>query len=166
MAQPPISPIKLSEDKSCTYFELLARKVMPILKEDGIPLTFEGYSQTLIDYREMKLENTKIAWEIARDLNAWSDYFSELANLIQKLYLDSETIKNEIISLSSIESDATKVANGNRLANKDKRVVNARMRRNLLKAFHSELESKVEFLKRGHYHAKATSEGVIYIQDN
>ena len=43
------------------------------------------------------------AWELTKELNAWSEYFSDIANLIQKKYLDSETEKLEQQSLKSIE---------------------------------------------------------------
>lgn len=158
MAKPPVLPLKTEDGKGMSYFEKLVRMSLVYLKQDGINLSFEGYTDTLIDYANMKEDELDKAWRLTKELNAWSEYFSSIANLIQKMYLDAETDKIEVQATSSIEADSVKVANGERLSNKDPRVIVARKRRNTLKAFHDELESKIRFLERGYYHCKATCE--------
>lgn len=157
MAKPPIYPIVIDGNKT-NYFQILVRWASEYLKKDGIQLNFQGYTETLIEYANLKEHETEKAWKLAQELNAWSEYFSSIANLIQKMYLDAETEKNEIKSIASVEADEKKVANGDRLSNKDPKVVSARKKRNTLKAFYEELESKVKFLERAHYHCKTTYE--------
>lgn len=157
MALPPLAPIT-DGNKQMGYFEKLVRYALDYLKEDGIVLNFKGYTDTLKKYSSLQEEESDKAWELTKELNAWSEYFSSLSNLIQKLYLDSDTDKIEVQAIASLEADAVKVANGERLANKDKAVVNARKKRNTLKAFYDELESKIRFLERAYYHCKSTCE--------
>lgn len=158
MAKPPVTPLIISEDKRISYFEQLARLASDCLKKDGINLSFAGYTETLIEYANLKETELDKAWRLTKELNAWSEYFSSISNLIQKYYLDAETLKMEMQATSSIEADAVKVSNGDRLANKDGRVISARTKRNTLKSFHDELESKIKFLERAYYHCKATCE--------
>ncbi|PLS19718.1 hypothetical protein CVD28_04715 [Bacillus sp. M6-12] len=158
MAKPPVTPLKTEDGKEMSYFEMLVRMSYVYLKKDGINLNFAGYTDTLIDYANMQEHEVEKAWRLTKELNAWSEYFSSIANLIQKVYLDAETDKIEVQATSSIEADSVKVANGERLSNKDPRVIDARKKRNTLKAFHDELEAKIKFLERGYYHCKATCE--------
>jgi hypothetical protein len=158
VAKPPVLPLKTEDGKGMSYFEKLVRMASEYLRKDGINLSFEGYTSTLIDYANMQEHEVDKAWRLTKELNAWSEYFSSIANLIQKMSLDAETDKIEVQATSSIEADAMKVANGERLSNKDPRVIEARKRRNTLKALHDELEAKIKFLERGYYHCKATCE--------
>lgn len=155
MTKPPVSPLIIN-GKSMDYFDNLVDMVSPIFKEFGVTLNFEGYKQTIATYSALKEDDFKLAWKLSRDLNMWSEYFSDLSNMVQKLLLDSETDKIEQIAVSSVQADPNKVANGDRLANKDMRVVNIRKKRNSFKAFNSELEAKVRFLERAYYHCKQT----------
>jgi len=157
MAMPPTTPIKVGE-KQLTYFQFLALNVKDYLYEYGIILDFSGLQDTLKKYENMEEDNLEYIWELLKELNAWTDYFSSLANLVQKIYLDSETEKLEIQAIVSIREDPKKVANGDRLANKDAEVVKIRKKRNALKAFYDELVNKVEFLNRAYYHCKITYE--------
>lgn len=151
-------PLKTANGKNISYFEKLARMAQEYVKQDGINLNFAGYTETLIEYANLKEYEIDKAWRLTKELNAWSEYFSSISNLIQKLYLDAETEKMEIQATSSILADAVKVANGERLSNKDPKVIEARKKRNTLKAFYDELESKIRFLERAYYHCKATCE--------
>jgi hypothetical protein len=161
MAKPPLHPLNCSDGRQISYFELLARWASEHVKKDGIQLNFKGYEETLLDYANLSENQLEHAWKLAKELNTWAEYFSSIANLIQKLYLDAETEKHEVKSLASFEADDKKVANGDRLSNKDSKVVNARKKRNTLKSFHEELESKVKFLERAHYHCKATYDSQV-----
>ncbi|WCF11380.1 hypothetical protein NDS46_30955 (plasmid) [Paenibacillus thiaminolyticus] len=156
MAKPPVNPLLTHDGKPTNYFEVLARWASEYVKKDGIMLNFKGYKETLLDYANVNEDELDKLWKLAKELNTWAEYFSSIANLIQKLYLDAETEKNERKSMASVEADEKKVANGDRLSNKDARVVEARKKRNTLKSFHEELEAKVKFLERAHYHCKAT----------
>jgi len=155
VAKPPVQPL-IIKGRPLSYFQHLASLAKDYLQVDGVSLNFTGYNETIVDYANLEESDLPSAWKLTKELNAWSEYFSGLANLIQKMYLDSETDKIEVIAISSLEADSVKVANGERLANKDKRVVNARKKRNTLKSFHDELESKIKFLERAHYHCKST----------
>lgn len=157
MAKPPVNPISI-DNKPTDYFQHLTEIVRSDFEAEGINLNFHGYKKTIFEYSSLIDSNTQRAWELARDLNMWSEYLSDIASITQKLLLDSETTKIEQIAVSSYEADNVKVANGDRLANKDIRVVNARRKRNAFKAFYSELEAKVNFLERAYYHCKNTFE--------
>lgn len=155
MARPPVSPLHI-DGKRMDYFEHLVEMVKPYFNELGISLNFSGYKETIEKYSDLKDDDTKLAWRLSRDLNMWSEYFSDLSNTVNKLLLDSETDKIEQLAVSSYEADSTKVANGDRLANKDMRVVSVRKKRNAFKAFYQELDTKTKFLERAYYHCKAT----------
>lgn len=154
MAKPPLYTFKSKMGKDITNFQKLYILANKYLALDGIALNFEGYIDTIKDYSNLKEFEPEKAWALAQDLNLWSDAFSEMYNILQKYYLDSETYKIEAQAISSIRNDAVKVANGDRLSNKDKSVVDARIRRNTLKAFCDELEHKIKFLEMAHYHCK------------
>ena len=156
MPKPPINPIKLPNGKNGNYFQMLCMLAKPYLDEDGISLNFEGYSNTIEEYTNLSDFELEKAWGLAKDLNAWSEYLSDVANLIQKMYLDSETAKLAKQAESSILNDATKVANGDRLSNKDEVVIRSRKKRNALKSFYDELTGKIDFLNRAYYHCKST----------
>ena len=154
MAKPPLYPLKTVDGMPISYFQKLYLLSLEYLKADEIELNFDGYVDTVIEYANLKELETNRAWELAQDLNLWADRFSEIYNLIQKFYLDSETSKIEAQAISSISSDAVKVSNGDRLSNKDPLVVSARNKRNTLKSFCDELEHKIKFLEMAHYHCK------------
>jgi hypothetical protein len=158
LAKPPIHPLQTEDGKKMSYFEKLVRMAHEYLKQDGIQLNFSGYTETLIEYANLQEHDVEKAWRLTKELNAWSEYFASIANLIQKVYLDAETNKMEIQAISSIEADPNKVANGDRLSNKDPRVIEARKKRNVLKALYDELEAKIKFLERAYYHCKSTCE--------
>lgn len=160
MARPPISPIVIEgknkeQDKEMDYFGFLARQVNPIVKKYDMSLNFAGWQETKLEYANMKDGNYTVAWKVMEEMNLWADYFSSCANVVQKLFLDSETDKIEIQAIASAEADKVKVANGDRLANKDKRVIDARKDRNGLKALFEDLQAKVKFCERCHYQSKS-----------
>lgn len=159
MARPPLTPIAFTSENGknaeIDYFEYLARLINPVVKRYDLQLNFKGWNDTKLNYSNLKDGNYTLAWKVMEEMNLWADYFSSCANTIQKLFLDSETSKIEIQAIASTEADGVKVANGDRLANKDKRVVNARKDRNGLKAMFEDLQAKVKFCERCHYQAKS-----------
>lgn len=152
----------MNPPKTCefgnAYFEYLIKTVRPIIETEGISLDFSGYAEVISAYAELQEDDEAGAWTLAKTINGWSEYISSVANLIQKLFLDAETDKLAIQSVCSIRADSTKVANGERLANQDKLVIEARKKRNILKAFYDELIAKSNFLERAYYHCKSTSD--------
>lgn len=156
MPIPPLTPIKKENGEELCYFEHLVNEASEVLKKDGITLDFTGYKETIERYSNLKETDINTAWELTKELNTWSEYFSDIANLIQKLYLDAETEKLEIHAEVSMRFDAKKVAAGDRYANTAQEVVLSRKKRNVLKALYDELVGKVKFLERAYYHCKAT----------
>lgn len=154
MAMPPTTPIKTETDK-ISYFQYLATMAKPILSIEGITLDFTGYTETINDYKKLGTMDWKEAMRLSKEINAWSEYFSEIANLIQKAYLDIELRSNQKQALTSIKYDIEKVSNGNRLAFQDVEVINIYKQKHIIKSFFDELSSKVRFLERSYYHCKA-----------
>lgn len=157
MAKPPISPVKLNKEE-LSYFDVLVKEVQPYFDDINIRLSFDGYKDTVKRYRDLKQNNMNEAWEIAKEFNMWSEYFSEVCSLTQKLFLDAETEKIEKIAIISTNRDNKNVSNGERLANKDEVVISVRRKRNCLQAFFNELELKIAYLERAYYHCKSTVE--------
>lgn len=161
LAKPPLTPIKIKKSNDSEelvemdYFVFLARTVNPIVNKYDMALNFAGWQETKLNYSNLSDGNYTLAWKVMEEMNLWADYFSSCANLVQKLFLDSETDKIEMQAIASAEADTVKVANGNRLADKDKRVINARKDRNGLKALYEDLQAKVKFCERCHYQAKS-----------
>lgn len=142
-----------------TFFKLLTIYVKNEFQhEEHWKFSFHGYIELITRYKNLQEHEYEEAWALAKELNAWAEYFSELTNFVQKAYLDSQTIKIQEQAKVSIAANEKVVAKGDRYANKDPLVVQARKRRNLLKAFYEELQSKTRFLERCYYHCKMTYE--------
>lgn len=154
MAMPPNAPLKHGE-QNLTYFQYLAILAAPILRDEDISLNFSGYIETINDYKKLGIMEWKKALELSKEINAWSEYMSEISNSIQKIYLDIDLRANETQALSSIKYDPDKVSNGNRLAYQDVSMLNEQKKRHILKALNDELSSKVRFLERAFYHCKS-----------
>ena len=88
MSMPPISPLNIN-GKATTYFQLLCDEAQKYL--DDIELNFEGYETTVQKYKIVSDTDKEINYELSKEFNAWSEYFSEVANYIQNKYLDAET---------------------------------------------------------------------------
>ena len=176
MAKPPATAITITRNNKqleLSYFEHLTLIVHDLLssegllEKDGLKLNIKGYTETVEEYKNLEENNLDAVWQLAKDLNAWSDYLSSMANLIQKYYLDSETEKAQMLSVVSINADHERVSNGKRIADQDKKVVSVRKKRNVLQSYYNELESKVKFLERAHYHCKSTYDSAMkkYVVD-
>lgn len=152
MARPPVVPLKDGKD----YFERLIDLVSKYFELKDIQLNFDGYKKTVEEYYQLDLNNYNDCWNMSRDFNMWGEYFSNLKALTEKLFLDSETEKKRTYATASIAEDTKKVANGDRLANKNADVVKIRSDRNMLKAFLTALDSKIDFCYKCHHHCKAT----------
>lgn len=169
MPVPPVRPTKhpFNPNAQVDYFEYLLLVTRKQLKTNNsnLSLKADGLRALLTDYSSLKRTDYEKAWELAKDFNLWADYFSGMANTIQKEFLDSNTKKIKIQAEASFDADSTKVANGDRLSNKNSLVVDARTNRNTFKSFHDGLLKTVEFLERAHYHCKSTYEMVKFGQN-
>ena len=96
--------------------------------------------------------------ELAKELNAWSEYCSDIASYIDNIFLDAETSKLQITSEKSIGFSEKNVSAGDRKANTDKDVIIARNKRNALKALYESLISKKDFLDKAFYQCKNISQ--------
>lgn len=157
MPNPPKFPLKIN-GKETTYFDFLVNSVLEIFTEQGMDLRFDGYDETIAAYRELKHDDFTGAWNLAQELNAWSEYMSSIRSNARKLLQDAETEKLSTVATASVLADNAKVANGDRLANKDESVIAIRRRRNSIEAFVDELDAKISFLERAHYFCKTTCE--------
>lgn len=152
----PAPPSLTFKGKDIDYFDKLIKAVHIYYPE--LTLCFDGYTETIEEYKHFNQSDTEMAWKLAKELNAWSEYFSDLANLVQQLYLDAETDKLCKQSTQSINYSEKNVSAGDRSANIQPDVVEARKKRNALKSFYDELLAKVKFLERCYYHCKTTYE--------
>ena len=135
MPMPPKTPINGAYD----YFDMLCQQASKYL---DIPINFDGYKQVVEKYQSISLSDKDANWELAKELNAWSEYCSDVANYIQNIFLDAETSKIQVYSEKSISFSDKNVSAGDRKANTDKDVIGARNKRNALKALYDSLMSK------------------------
>lgn len=152
MAKPPVLPIDGTKD----YFDLLIEQVKPFYDSIGVDLTFDGYKETVISYGKSNNNNYNEMWELSRDFHMWGEYFTEIQALTEKYFLDSETEEKKEFAIASLNADGSKVASGDRMANKAEAVVLARRNKNVLKAFLTVLEAKIDSSFKAHHHCKAT----------
>lgn len=155
MPMPPKTPVNI-QGVPMDYFDAIILQVKDIYEEANLPLNFEGYEETISSFTKLEHNNFELSYQLAEELFAWNDYFNNLKSLTKKLLLDAETDKISEIANASIKADAEKVANGERLANKDSNVINARKKRNALEAFYDLLESKSILLNQAFYFCKST----------
>ena len=151
MPMPPKTPINGSYD----YFDMLCQQASKYL---SIPINFEGYKEVVEKYQNISLTDKDANWELAKELNAWSEYCSDTANYIQNIFLDAETSKIQVYSEKSISFSDKNVSAGDRKANTDKDVIDARNKRNALKALYDSLMSKKDFLDKALYQCKNISQ--------
>lgn len=159
MAMPPSAPLKVGED-NMTYFQYLAILARPIIeKEDpNVRLVFTGYFDTVEEYKDLGIMEWKKALKLSKEINAWTEYFSEISNLVQKVFLDIDLKYNEKQAIISISHDPQYVTNGNRLAYQDMELIRMERERNVVKSLNDELRTKVRFLERAFYHCKSIGE--------
>lgn len=156
---PPKDPVVKADGTGCTYLEKICEVARPYLKEYKISLNLRGYKDACDKYFALNQTDGEAAWKLAQELNAWSQYIASYANLVQDVYLDSETDKISIQSEKSIEF-SDKVAAGDRFANTKDEVIAARKKRNALKSLYDAMTAEVAFLERAFYACKATNEWV------
>lgn len=157
MPMPPKKPLNKNGENS-DYFNYLLATVADSVETDEFYLDFTGYDELIASLQALQPDNYQAAWELSMECNAWSEYFADCIANIHRIYRDLETDKIAIISSASNDADKKSVSNGDRLANKDELVIQARKRRNRAEALLKALESKQTFLDRSHYFCKTTAE--------
>lgn len=80
-------PIKRNE---LFKFEPLAKRINKHLQEDGIPLNFKGYKETVSRYFSTQDNQLVEVFELMAECNLWGQYFSDLEGIIQNKQLDIE----------------------------------------------------------------------------
>lgn len=61
----------------------MAKRINIYLKEEGLYLTFEGYTETINEYLSMIETDLESLSNLSYDLNLWSNYFGELEGFIE-----------------------------------------------------------------------------------
>ena len=107
MPMPPNAPIKGEYD----YFDILCQNASKYL---DFPIDFTGYKEVINKYRTISLTDRTANWELAKELNAWSEYCSDIASYIDNIFLDAETSKLQITSEKSIGFSEKNVSAGDR----------------------------------------------------
>jgi hypothetical protein len=146
MGMPPKNPLG-----HANYFDALCQIASKYL---DIPLCFDGYDEVVEKYQNASVNNRDENWELAKQLNAWSEYCSTIANYIQNQFLDAETEKIQIHSVKSIGFSEKNVSAGERFANTDEEVVKSRLKRNALKSLYDSLIARKDFLDKAFYQCK------------
>lgn len=136
------------------YFNYMIKTGTELLPD--VSLDFTGYDELIESLKQFNYSDTASAWEISQQCNAWCEYIADLKAIIHQKLADAETDKKVVISIASSKADDKKVANGDRLANKEPEVVKIRKYRNFLEALLQLLEDKHQFLIQSHYFTRMT----------
>lgn len=76
---------------SLGQFQVASKEIYPqLLKEEGIRLNYEGYSETLFKSRQVEIFSFDEVFIYVKELNAWIDYLNEVLCLMNKLSLRYE----------------------------------------------------------------------------
>lgn len=145
---PPKTPINGEK----TYFQLLCEEANKYIPH--INLDFTGYEQLVEQYAEVSEHDSDANYELSKVFNAWFEYFSEVANVIQNQFLDAETDKLSIQAERSILASDKNVSAGDRKANTDPDVISARKKRNALKSLYDSLMARGDFCEKAFYQCK------------
>lgn len=154
MAMPPI----FKNENNQSYFDALLESAKPILVENKLIVDVNGYKETINSLANLKLTDYNAAWTLSLELNAWSDYLSDIRSNCKRILNNLEAEKMSTIATASLSADKVKVSNGDRLANKDEKVVEIRKKRNTMESLCELLDSKIAYMERAHYLCKKTFE--------
>ena len=153
-----LPPKPLNYGSNISYFEFLLNEASPILNDFHFQIDITGYSHTIDKLNKLTLDDYSTAWELSQELNSWSDYLSDILSNCRCILRNLETDKMAKVATASANADSNKVANGDRLANKDDSVISIRKKRNCIESLCELLDSKIQFLERSHYLCKKTFE--------
>lgn len=152
---PPANPFSWGQS---TYLEYFVAVVKNDFKTYGVDLNFGGLIALCKEYLDINYKDLNNCARMSRDFNMWSSYIDSLESVTKKLYLDAETNKTNQISVASFLHGGKNKSHGERLANMDEKVIQARQTRNSFDAFHGCLESLEQFLIRCHYETRFFAE--------
>lgn len=153
-----LPPKNLNYGCKKSYFEFLLDEASPILIDYKFQIDITGYAQTVEKLNKLTLHDYASSWELSLELNSWSDYLSDILSNCRCILRNLETEKMAKVATASANADSNKVANGDRLANKDEAVISIRKKRNCIESLCELLDSKIQFLERSHYLCKKTFE--------
>ena len=155
MSLPPKMPLGGTQN----YFDFLKEKVSIDFEQQSSPdkkivLNFEGLNQLLEMYNDINFEDAALCVNFSKAFNLWAMYVGSIKSITKKFWQDSKAIRIEQTAIASKNADEKSVANGDRCANKDQAVINARYRENSFESFYGSLSELEEFLIRCHYEVK------------
>lgn len=167
-------PPKLPLGGTQSYFDFLKEKVSIDFEQQSLPdkkvvLNFEGLNELLDTYNNINYEDIAECIVFSKGFNLWAMYVGSIKSITKKFWQDSKTIRIEQTAIASKNADEKSVANGDRCANKEKIVIDARMRENSFDSFYGILTELEEFLIRCHYEVKLFCElsiGTDYTLNN
>lgn len=90
---------------SSLRFRDLAKKINFYLKPEGISLTFQGYTDTVSRYAQLQEHDLYEVYQLMTECNLWSNYLSEVENLIQLKLLEAQL---ELDRLKAYQKKKTK----------------------------------------------------------
>lgn len=146
-------PSPLNNGQS-TYLEYFVSIIKNDFKRYGIDLNFAGLTALCKEYLEIDYKNLNNCSRMSREFNMWSSYVDSLEGVTKKLYLDAETNKTNQISVASFLHGGKNKSHGERLANMDENVIQARKIRNSFDSFHECLNALEQFLIRCHHETR------------
>lgn len=135
-----------------SYFTILCEEAQKYIP--NIPLDFTGYDELVEKYTEVSEHDTDANYNLSKAFNAWFEYYAEIAGVIQNKFLDAETEKLHVQAEKSILASDKNVSAGDRRANTDPEVINARKRRNALKSLFDTLMARSDFCEKAFYQCK------------
>lgn len=139
-----------------TNFQQLATIVNTYLKEEGIQLNFSGYSKTLQRYFRVQDYDLVEIYHIMNDCNLWTNYLSEVANLIQYKFLEYKVETDRLcafVQKKAIDYDLEQTIK----ANKDKTKA--------FEIFYQQLIAQKTFFEKAFWHCyQLYQQGIQSIQ--
>ena len=160
MTLPPAFPCKLKTDSgeyiNATYFDFFINTIKKTTDEKELNIDYSGLYKIKDEFVRAKRDDKEYLWNLCKALNAWSNHFSELGDVSNILALNANTEKIKQIAVSSTEYDIKNATNGKRGADKDPRVVKARMERNCFESLQIACDNKVKFFDKSFYISKDT----------
>ena len=155
MSLPPRLPLGGTQ----SYFDFIKEKVAVDFEQQSSPdrkveLNFEGLNELLDMYNHINYEDAALCITFSKAFNLWAMYVASIKTITKKFWQDAKTIRIEQTAIASKNADEKSVANGDRCANKDKAVIDARNRENSFESFYSILSELEDFLIRCHYEVK------------
>lgn len=131
--------------KDGTRFQTMARRINVYLDKEGSPLSFEGYTETVRNYFRLQDIDLYETFMLITECNLWSNYMSEVENIIQfhKDRVELET--------NQLEAKISKKSPENELD-----VLHAQKKKELqdFKLFYKQVQVQKKFFIQAHLHCK------------